>query len=76
MKKVINQTSPVELRSLLIESARAVVDGRITVQQANAVSSLSSEIHKSLKMEYVGQMIDNGQYEIQGGKLIDVLEVK
>jgi len=33
-KITVEVTSPSELRSLLIESARAVVDGRITVQQA------------------------------------------
>lgn len=69
-------TTPSELRSLLIESAKAVVDGRLTVQQANAVSGLSSEVHKSMKMEYVGQIIDSGSYSVEGGRLIEVLERK
>lgn len=72
-KITVEVTSPAELRSLLIESARAVVDGRLTVQQANAVSGLSAEVHKSLKMEYVGQMIDAGGIRIEGGRIIDAL---
>ena len=75
-KVTVEVTSPSELRSLLIASAKAVVDGRLTVQQANAVSSLSSEVHKSLKMEYVGQIIDSGTYDIQDGRLIDVMGSK
>lgn len=72
-KVTVEVTSPAELRSLLIESAKAVLDGRLTVQQANAVSGLSAEVHKSIKMEYVGQVLDTGQYSITDGKLIDSL---
>jgi hypothetical protein len=75
-KIAVEVTSPIELRSLLIESAKAVVDGRLTVQQANSVSGLSSEVHKSLKMEYVGQMLDSGAYSINDGRLHKVLEAK
>lgn len=72
-KVTVQVTTPAELRSLLIESARAVVDGRVTVPQANAVSGLSAEVHKSMKMEYVGQIIDSGGYSIEGGRLIEAM---
>lgn len=62
---------PIELRSLLIECAKAVVDNRITVQQANAVSALSAEVHKSLKMQYVGQIIHDGSFSIKEGRLLE-----
>lgn len=75
-KVTVEVTTPAELRSLLVESAKAVVDGRITVQQANAVSGLSAEVHKSMKMEYVGQIIDSGGYNIEGGRLVEALGTK
>ena len=66
-----NPSKPEELRSLLIECAKSVVDNRITVQQANAVAGLSAEIHKSIKMEYVGQVISSGHFKIKDGELFE-----
>ena len=45
-------TSPAEHRALLLESIECVLEGRINVSQANAVASISAEVHKSLKQEW------------------------
>jgi vacuolar-type H+-ATPase subunit E/Vma4 len=66
--------TPEEFRSLLIAAASAVLEGRLTVQQANALAGLSSEVHKSLKMQYVGQMIGAGNVSIQDGRVVRMLE--
>ena len=65
--------TPEELRSVLTAAAYAVVEGRITVQQANALSSLSSEVHKSLKMQYVGQLICDDLPNIENGRIVGLL---
>jgi hypothetical protein len=62
---------PNELRELLINSARAVLDRQLTPAQANAIASLSSEVHKSIKMQLVGDMMSaksepmNAEYVVQ-----------
>jgi len=73
MTEYIKETKPEELRAILVSSIRAVIDGQITVPQANAISSLSSEVHKSVKMEYVGQILAKEKVLIRNGKIIDQL---
>lgn len=45
-------TSPEEHRALLLASIEAVCEGRMNVPQANAVTGLSAEVHKSIKQEW------------------------
>ena len=53
MAKKVEQiiATPAQLRALLMQSAVAVIESRMTVAQANAVVGLSSELHKSIKQE-------------------------
>ena len=70
-----NGSKPEHLRAILVESIKAVINGNITVQQANSISSLSAEIHKSIKMEYVGQYLAHETVKIRDGNLyIEMLE--
>lgn len=39
-------------RRLLLDAMVAVTEGRMNVGQANAISSLSAEVHKSIKLEW------------------------
>ena len=48
--------TPAELRSLLLEAAVSVIEGRLDPARANAVIGLSSEVHKSIKSEYEMRM--------------------
>ena len=66
--------TPDELRSILIAAGRSVIEGKITVQQANALASLSAEVHKSLKMEYVGQILAKEKLGIDQGKIISLMD--
>ena len=50
MSQVIR--TPEALRATILEAIEAVLEGRINVAQANAVSSLSAELHKSIKAEW------------------------
>lgn len=51
-----------ELRELLIQSAKAVLDRKISPQQANAISGLAAEVHKSIKMECVEKLMASRSY--------------
>lgn len=41
-----------EHRRLLLDAMVALVEGRMNVPQANALATLSGEVHKSLKLEF------------------------
>lgn len=45
-------TSPAALRAVLLQSIEKVMCGKMSVPQANAVASLSAEVHKSVRQEY------------------------
>jgi hypothetical protein len=44
--------SPAELRSILLQTMAAVIEGKMSVPQANAVVGLSSEAHKSIRQQW------------------------
>ena len=66
-KKRFHIGSGPELRGLLAEAIIGVIEGRVSVQQANAIANLSSEIHKSIRTECemaeieTGVVIENAQ---------------
>jgi hypothetical protein len=45
-------TSASEHRRLILDAMVALATGKLNVQQANALASLSAEVHKSIKMEF------------------------
>ena len=73
MTQYKKETTPEDLRAILVSSIRMVIEGDMSVQQANAISSLSSEVHKSIKMEYVGQILSRETITVKNGKVINVL---
>lgn len=44
--------SPAELRSILLQTMTAVLEGKVSVPQANAVVGLSGEAHKSIRQQW------------------------
>ena len=66
----ISVEKPDELRSLLVAAARAVIDGKLNVQRANAVASLSAEVHKSIRLEMVGEALTDKSMAIENGRLV------
>ncbi len=64
-------TSPQELRAVLFEAMVGVLEGRVSVPQANAVASLSSEAHKSIRQQWDMQTYMAEHISIEGGSVID-----
>lgn len=44
--------SPEEFRRKLMDTMSALIEGRVSVSQANAVSALSAEVHKSINSQW------------------------
>ena len=68
-------TTPQELRATLLASIEKVVQGQMTVQQANAVANLSSELHKSIKQDFELRVYAAQNMSIENGDLKKLLEM-
>lgn len=53
--------SPAELRSILLQCMEKLIEGKLSVSQANAIASLSSEAHKSIRQQWemTLELVDN-----------------
>lgn len=53
--------SPAELRSILLQYMTLLVEGKVSVSQANAAANISSEFHKSLREDFerAVQIVEN-----------------
>lgn len=69
-KQIIN--SPENIRQLLMQSAVAVLEGNLAAREANAIAQLTGEIHKSLKMQYIDQIL-NGKDALRSDQIIEVI---
>lgn len=67
-------TTANDLRGALLASIEGVLEGRVNVAQANAVASLSGELHKSLKQEWDMRIYANENLTLDSGKVIKLLE--
>ena len=63
-------TTPAELRSLLLECAVRVMEGRTNVSQANAVASLSAEVHKSVRQEWEMRCYAAENLSLEDGRIV------
>lgn len=45
-------TRPQEHREFLLEAMRGVMDGKVPINAANAIATLSSEVHSSIEQEW------------------------
>jgi len=68
-------TTPQELRATLLASIEKVVQGQMTVQQANAVANLSSELHKSIKQDFELRVYAAQNMSIENGDIKKLLEM-
>lgn len=59
-------------RAILNAAIRAVIDGKLNVQRANAVAALSSEVHKNIRLEMVGVALSDRAMAIENGKLVQI----
>ena len=60
--------SPAELRSILLQTMTSLLEGKVSVPQANAVAALSTEAHKSIRQQWdmTLHLIENPELEGSG----------
>jgi len=73
MSKQIKVSTPEELRSLLLETAVAVLEGRVNCQQANSIVGLSTEVHKSVRMEWDMRVFAAENISIESANVVNTL---
>jgi hypothetical protein len=62
-----------DLRGALLTTIEAVLEGRVNVQQANAIVGLSGELHKSLRQEWDMRVYANENLSLSAGKVVKLL---
>lgn len=67
-------SSSEEHRALLLASMEALCEGRMNVSQANAVASLSSEVHKSIRQEWDMRCYAAENLTLHNSKVVKMLE--
>lgn len=60
-----------ELRDILGETMRSVLDGKITVEQAKAVAEVAKEVNASAKIEVEMARATDGDYKGSGFIAVD-----
>ena len=68
-------TSPSEHRALLLAAIEAVCEGRMNVAQANAVTGLSGEVHKSIRQEWDMRVYAAENLTLENAKVVKMLEI-
>ena len=63
----------VDLRGALLAAIEGVLEGRVNVAQANAVTGLSGELHKSIRQEWDMRVYANENLSLEAGKVIRLL---
>lgn len=63
-----------DLRGALLATMEGVLEGRVTVAQANAVAQLSGELHKSIRQEWDMRVYANEHLTLEAGRVIQLLE--
>jgi hypothetical protein len=63
-----------DLRGALLATMQGVLEGRITVAQANSVAQLSGELHKSIRQEWDMRVYANEHLTLEAGRVIELLE--
>lgn len=71
-RKIVNAN---DLRGALLASIQGVLEGKVNVAQANAISALSTELHKSIRQEWDMRVYANENLSISSGEVIKLLEV-
>jgi len=67
-------TSPEDHRALLLASMEAVCEGRMNINQANAITGLSAEVHKSIRQEWDMRVYAAENLTLEHGKVVKMLE--
>lgn len=63
-----------DLRGVLLATIEGVLEGRVAVNQANAVVGLSGELHKSIRQEWEMRCYANQNMRIISGEIVKEIE--
>jgi hypothetical protein len=69
-------TSPAELRAVVFETMIGVLEGRVSVPQANSVAALSAEAHKSIRQQWDMQCYTDENIFIENGSVKAITHVE
>jgi len=72
----IKITTPEEHRAILLAAMEALLEGRINVQMANALASVSAEVHKNLKQEWDMRVYAAENLTLEHGEVVKMLDQK
>jgi len=67
-------TTPQEHRALLLAAMEALLEGRLNVQMANALASISAEVHKNLRQEWDMRVYAAENLTLEHGQVIKMIE--
>ncbi len=67
-------TTPAEHRALLLATMEAVMEGRASVPQANAIAGLSQQVHQSIRQEWDMRCYAAENLCLMEGEVIKMLE--
>lgn len=62
-----------DLRGALLATIQAVLEGRVTVAQANSVTGLSGELHKSIRQEWDMRVYANEHLNLEAGNVVKLI---
>ena len=67
---------PEDLRRILLSSIESVLEGKMTVSQANAVVGLSGELHKSIKQEWEMRCYAADNMTLENGEIVKMIKAE
>ena len=73
-KHQLKITTPAEHRAILLSAMEALLEGRLNVQMANALSSISAEVHKNLKQEWDMRVYAAENLTLEHGQVVKMIE--
>ena len=68
-------TSPSEHRAILLMTMEGILEGKVSVPMANAIASVSSEVHRSLRQEWDMRVYAAENLSLDKGRVTKMLDV-
>lgn len=69
-------SSPGDLRAVLLLTIEGVLEGRVSVSQANAVSSLAAQVHSSISKEWDMRCYAAENLALEKGEVVRLLGIE
>jgi len=66
-------TTPAEHRALLLRTMEGILEGKVSVPMANALASVSAEVHKNLKQEWEMRCYASENLTFEHGNIVKMI---